>query len=95
MSPLANVVPLAFEPASLFLLFVIFVVGGLAFLVYAVVGGALRHRRMESGSEMEMIEGDDSPRRRPEHTRVSDSAPVAGAGTDARSREPRMGPGDD
>jgi hypothetical protein len=84
MSPLAQILPLAFAPV-LFLLFVIVVVGGLAFIVYSLLGETLREKRLESGSEKEMIEGeDDGPR--PVHTRVTDTAPVANAGLEHEQR---------
>jgi len=92
MSPLATVVPLAF--ADIFLLFLVLLIVGVGFFLFSVVGGALRHRRMESGSEMEMLKGDERPRERPTHTGVTDPASVEEAGHRVRPREPRMGPGD-
>lgn len=96
MSPLAYSAPLAFADGGIFLLFLLLVVGGLGFFLFTSVGGALRHRRMESGSETEMIEGDDDrPRQRPRHTRVTDPADVEDAGAGIEPREPRQGPRDD
>lgn len=95
MSLLAYSAPLAFADGGIFLLFLLLVFGGLGFFLFSTVGGALRHRRMESGSETEMIEGDeDSPRQRPTHTRVTDPADVEEAGTGIQAREPRQGPSD-
>lgn len=87
--------PLAFDPASLFLLSVVALVIGGAFLAFSVLGGTLRHERMDAGSEQESVEGPDGRRRRPAHTEVHDPAhaePVQGERI--RPREPRQGPGD-
>lgn len=95
----AVVPPLAFDPASLFLLVLVGLVIGGAFLAFAVLGGGLRHERMEAGSDKEIIEGSDGRlrrRHRPTHTEVHDPAAAEPVQEHrVRAREPRQGPGDD
>lgn len=89
--------PLAFDPASLFLLLVVLVVVGGAFVAFSMLGGTLRHERMEAGSEKEFVEGSDGRRRRmrPTHTEVHDPAHAEPVQRERiRPREPRQGPGD-
>lgn len=90
--------PLAFDPASMFLLLLFVAVIGGAIVAFTVLGGTLRHGRMESGSDKEFVEGSSGRRGRrvrPTHTEVHDPAhaePVEGERI--RPREPRQGPGD-